>query len=426
MKTVGIIAEYNPFHRGHALQLEEIRRVYGRDTRIIAVMSGNYTQRGDIAVADKYTRAAAAAESGVNLVLELPFPFSGESAPVFATAGVHILGALGVVDVLSFGSESGDIELCLRAARATADPALHRIVRETEKHEKDGFPAVYARTVSALYGEEIAAFLLSPNNLLGAEYIRAASKAGLPFDFHTVRRVGSPHDAEADVTNASDILSAAALRKIIHENGCESVLPYLPQSTHSIFRKAIAAGIFPMNAEALSPAVLSYFAINTPDPDADFADAGGGLYNRLFSQAEKATDIHSFLRSAATKKYTAARIRRALRNILLGVTSSELKTLPRYTTVLAADPIGRTLLRDIQKRQAFPLLTKPADYRQLPEEAARQAAKAMRADSLCTLCFPQIRSRDYFFHCAPYRKSANTPDENLSSSFVEAIDSTRP
>ena len=110
MKTVAIIAEYNPFHSGHEYHINKIREEFGSDTRILAIMSGNFTQRGEIAYADKYFRAECAVRCGVNLVLELPFPYSLSSAEIFAKSGVKIADALGVTDILSFGSEAGSIE----------------------------------------------------------------------------------------------------------------------------------------------------------------------------------------------------------------------------------------------------------------------------------------------------------------------------
>ena len=176
MTTVGIIAEYNPFHRGHAHQIEEIRKRYGADTRIIAVMSGNFPQRGDVAIADKYTRAKAAVVGGVDLVLELPFPFCGESAPVFAAAGVAILHALGTVDVLSFGAEENDVSRLAKAAETVSDGVFLEEIHALSKHSENGYPEVFYRTVAEKAGKDTADLFLVPNNLLGIEYIKESKK----------------------------------------------------------------------------------------------------------------------------------------------------------------------------------------------------------------------------------------------------------
>ena len=418
MKTVGIIAEYNPFHEGHAYHLRKIRESFGEDTRIVAVMSGNFPQRGDIAIADKYTRAKAATIGGCDLVLELPFPFSGESAGVFAAAGVHILASLGVVEVLSFGSECGDVTMLSRVAEALSDDALREEIRAEEKHDKDGFSKNFARKLEKILPISEAETILSPNNLLGIEYLRAISKEGANIDTHTVKRVGARHGDQA----LSAFSSSSAIRAALKSGDTEGALSALPSGVREVYREAYEDGLFPVFDDALSLVYLSYFCLNTPNADAKIADAGGGLYHRLFAMAKKAANIEELIRLTQTKKYTAARIRRALRNTVLGVTSSDTADLPSYTAVLAMTSRGQEILREIRKRQAFAVLTKPADFPLLPEEAVREAAAVHRADSLYTLAFPQIRARDELLRRSPFRKTAKE-DENFSAtSFVEAID----
>ena len=126
MKTVAIISEYNPFHNGHLYQIEKVREHFGDDTAIIAIMSSNFTQRGDVAIMDKWARAESAVRCGVNLVLELPFPYSMSSAEFFAKAGVHIADSIGVVDVIAFGSESGDITHLVETARNLSSRELDK------------------------------------------------------------------------------------------------------------------------------------------------------------------------------------------------------------------------------------------------------------------------------------------------------------
>jgi predicted nucleotidyltransferase len=159
MKTVAVISEYNPFHLGHAYQFAEIRRIYGEDTAIIAVMSGNFVQRGDVAVLGKFDRAEAAVRAGASLVLELPFPFSCSSAEHFAFAGVSLADDLGVVDVLSFGSECGDVSLLSDVAGKMSDPNFIRFFREKlrDKAEKDkGYARVLEESLCAFFGQALA------------------------------------------------------------------------------------------------------------------------------------------------------------------------------------------------------------------------------------------------------------------------------
>jgi len=418
LKTVGVIAEYNPFHEGHAHHLREIRKAFGDDTRIVAVMSGNFTQRGDVAVADKYTRAEAAVRGGCDLVIELPFPWSGENAEIFARAGVHILHSLGVVDILSFGSECGDISRLGELASIVSDGDFRNDVRQSDKHSAEGYPKLFFKKACETVGKSEAEALLTPNNLLGIEYIRALRKLNSGLRPHTVTRVGEAHGS----TVLAPIASSTAIRASLARGEIEDALARLPDAVQGVYRKAYENGLFPVFSDALSLPYLSYFCLNSPSAEASIADAGGGLYHRLFAMAKKAATLEELIRLTQTKKYTAARIRRALRNTVLGVTSSDTAEYPSYTTVLAMNSRGQEILRDIRKKKSFAVLTKPADFPLLPEKAVKEAAAVNRADSLYTLAFPQIRSRGFFLRHSPFRKSANEGENFSPTSFVEAVD----
>ena len=415
--TVGVVAEYNPFHLGHAYHIRKIREAFGNDTRIIAVMSGHYTARGDVAIADKYTRAAAAILGGVNLVLELPFPFSGEHAAVFARSAVHILRQF-EVDVISFGSECGEIPPLQNAARLSGNQTYAEALRTAEKHNKDGFPKTADSFFRQSFGAGGSVPFRSPNDLLGMEYIKAAEALDFSVVFHTVKRNGDPHDTESV---SSGVPSAAAIRKLFLTGQTEKAMTFLPESTRSLYRTVAGYGLFPSRPERLDAPVLSYFCINSPS-DAAIADAGGGLSERLFRKAVEASGIDHLVTLTATKKYTKSRIRRAIRNIVFGVTSSDIQALPGYTQILAFDAIGQAILKERKPRDDFSVLTKPSDLSSLSPVAKRQKKMADIADALYTLCLPKPAERDLFLRCSPFRKSAN-PDENFfPSSFVEGID----
>ena len=162
MKTVAIISEYNPFHSGHKYQIDKIREKFGKDTAIVAVMSGNYTQRGEVAFFSKGARAKAAVLSGVNLVLELPFPFSSSSAEIFAKSGVKIAESIGA-DYLSFGSESGNLEELLSVADAMSSPEFSEVFAELGDNKALGYPE---RLEKAYEKVSSSSFAFSSNNIL--------------------------------------------------------------------------------------------------------------------------------------------------------------------------------------------------------------------------------------------------------------------
>ncbi len=394
MTTVGIIAEYNPFHKGHAHQIKEIRNAFGEDTRIVAVMSGNYPQRGDLAIADKYTRAKTAVMGGVDLVLELPFPFSGESAPVFAGAGVEILHALGVVDVLSFGAACDDTEQLFAAAEISSDPVFLEEIHTKAKHAEIGYPEAFFCEMREKSGDRTAELFLDANNLLGTEYIKQSKKRNANFTFFAVKRQGAGHDADGVYDG---FVSSSYLRKCIFSDP-EAAFSLLSPEVAEVYRDALSCGRFPAAFDRLYPAVLCSLLNKAPT---EIADAGGGLYERILLAAEDAHDLSSLLDAVKTKKYTDARIRRALRNILLGVTRESVEEAPLFTSVLAMNARGQGILHEIRKTAAIHIVTKPADALRLPADVARQARRAADADRLYTAALPSPLKADFFLTAGP-------------------------
>lgn len=211
MKTAGIVAEYNPFHTGHAYQIARTRGLLGADCAVVAVMSGNWVQRGACAAADKWTRAGWALAGGADLVLELPTVWAASAAESFATGAVALLRACGVVDVLSFGSESGD-PAALAAAAACLDSEAYRAGLSRFLDEGMPFAACRQAVVAALLGSERAKVLSRPNDNLGVEYLRAASALGWSPQVLAVPRQGAGHDAPRP---AEGFASASILREWI-------------------------------------------------------------------------------------------------------------------------------------------------------------------------------------------------------------------
>ena len=174
MTTVAIVTEYNPFHTGHKYQIDCIRERFGADTRIIALMSGNFTQRGEVAILDKAERAKNAIDSGVNLVLELPFPFSISSAELFASAAIRIIDRLGIVDYLAFGSEDGNTEKLVGYAQNCSSQEYLNKLQELIKSESfEGYPTLCEKAYKSAFGEGAPLVSMTPNNILGIEYIKA-------------------------------------------------------------------------------------------------------------------------------------------------------------------------------------------------------------------------------------------------------------
>ncbi len=389
MKTAALISEFNPFHLGHKFCIDSIRAKLGDDTCIIAIMSGNYTQRGDVAVSDKFSRAAAAVEGGIDLVLEIPFPFSVSSAEFYATAGVRMAAALGIVDTLAFGSECGDISaLSELAANLSTDAFKTAFERAVKAEEHKGHALLTEEVYERLFGNG-AALLRSPNNVLAVEYLRANAALSTPLSVLTVKRQGEYHDA-----SLTETVSATAVRASLTEDPAAAYAA-MPEGSARILAKAVKDGRAPATLSGLGNVFLSYFRTAAVRKNDD-------LSHRMRDAAIKAADLSEFCALVATKRYTHAHIRRAMWHRYFGITSADLRETPAYTQILGMNARGRALLRRAAKEARLTLLTKPADAHALSGVAARQAALSQKADLLYPLAMPRPTAGNAAMLAAPY------------------------
>lgn len=400
VKIAAVISEYNPFHSGHFHHINSIRRDFGADTVIVAIMSGNFTQRGEVAFADKRLRAEAAVDCGVNLVLELPFPYSSASAEFFAKAGVSIANDLGVIDVISFGSELGDIKTITKIAENMTSERFEIALKEaTESGDASvGYPTLVESIYRECFGKSNTR-LTTPNNVLSIEYVKALIKTNSTIIPHTIKREGLDYNS---IELSKNLLpSASAIRSSLRQKDY-SALDFLPDCSKLIYENALKKDC-PCDMERLSYAIISYFRLN-PTPAMAYHDAEGGLYNRLAKLSRKTDSITSLTELAMTKKYTTARIRRAMLFSFLGVTSSDVASLPRYTQVLAMDDLGAKVLRSIKKSSTIGIITKPSSLKGLCEEALRQKQLSDAADSVFHLTKPRSVDGDSHLRFSPYVK----------------------
>lgn len=403
MSVAAIICEYNPFHNGHQYHINKIREDLGIDTVVIGIMSGNYTQRGEMAIADKAVRARCAVDCGMNLVIELPFPYSMSSAEIFARSAVHIIESLNVADYLSFGSENGNIEALSEISELMLSDkynnALDSIVKESTK-SGIGYPEMVETAIKKCGCTSRIEF--SPNNILALEYLKALKTSGSTIKPHTVKRLGADYNSE-QITNSNSYESATAIRNEIRQKNI-SALEYIPKQAKNNILNEIKIGAFPCDAEKISSAIISSLRLNSPSSECNIHDCGGGLYNRLIEKSFEANDINTLLRLCETKAYTNARLRRAIMYSFLGVTSSDVKSTPMFTQILAFDEKGQALLKKIKKRSTISILTKPSASKNIPEEAARQKELSDKADSIFQLTKPIPPDGNFALRFTPYVK----------------------
>ncbi len=404
MPAIGIISEYNPFHSGHAWQISQARKLAGKDSAVVVVMSGNWVQQADCAIADKWTRARLALMGGTDLVLELPTLWATASAERFARGGVFLLESSGVVDLLSFGSECGDTALLQRVAACLDSPAYEASIRRFAD-EGMSFASARQAAVCELLGEELAGLLSRPNNNLGIEYIRALSALNSHIRPTTVLRKGAGHrqsigflspggmprdEARRLFWTQNPTLSATSIRTHLMDGDWELMEHYLPEGGGELLRGEL---IRLPALRQVERAMLARVRTMTPDDWAALPDAGAaeGLPRRLERAGRQCSSMAEFFDLAKTKRYTHARLRRLALWAFLGVRAADFLEYPPYLRVLGFNSRGREVLRRMRDCSSLPILTRPAQARRLDGPARQVFELEARCTDLYGLCFQPVR-----------------------------------
>ncbi len=394
MDAVGIVCEYNPFHSGHLRHLELSRALAGRDSVIVCAMSGDYVQRGEAAVYDKFSRAEAACLCGADLVIELPLPWCLSSAERFAAGSVQLLADMGC-RYLSFGSESGDLEALQLLADYVADPAtLERIHHSMDRDSTLSFAAAREKAARERFGEK-AKLLRTPNDILAVEYLKAIKKTGTDMQPLPVRRSGAEHDA----LYGGELRSAMHLREMIRAG--EDPADFIPAAAAEIFRREREAGKT-QEERLLANALLSRLYLLRAEDFDGLPDAGGGAGRRLYKSVQSGCCPAEIAYRASGRRFTAARMRRMLLCAALGIRKEDSEEAPPYARVLAADAAGRAWLHSTGERTGIPVLTKPASVRKLGKKAAGLFEMGARAHDLYGLGF---LNADHFQTGEDWRRS---------------------
>ncbi|MDF2571635.1 MAG: hypothetical protein K0R55_3239, partial [Sporomusa sp.] len=364
MNVVGMIVEYNPFHNGHLWHLNEARRISNAQFTV-GVMSGNFLQRGEPAMFDKWSRAAMAVKAGVDLVIELPAVFSVRSAQYFATGGIQLLRSLGIVNHVCFGAETADLSLLTTLAKALSDSDVINTLRKQMKTGQT-YAASLALTLSDSSGID-PSVIQSPNNILAIEYLRAINTYAPHLTPLPIRRLSSNYH---DNVITSNIASATAIRASIAEN---RLLPpgsiawqTVPSACAEQINTLITAGRAPVMLDAFSNIILAKLRTMRLSELAALPDVTEGLHYKISDAALKAVTIQDLLSLIKSKRYPLTRLQRIVIHALLGTSKNQMirfdKSGPLYARILAFNNNGRRLLREIDKHITVPVITKTADY----------------------------------------------------------------
>lgn len=371
MNVCGIICEYNPFHKGHKYHIEETRTRFGA-THIVGIMSGNFTQRGDVAIVDKYKRTETALKNGVDLVIELPVQYALSSAEQFAQGAVYLLNSLGCVDMLSFGSECGSIDRLREAAGAVY---YAQESEEFGKYLKNGmsYPAALQKAIEKFYTEDVLETLAAPNNTLAIEYIKALDTYASPIKPVTIKRIGAAHDQAA--AEETDKLSASQLRKMICEG--QDISAFAPECDFSNTASVL-------NIET---AILSKLRSMSKASIEKTPNVLMGLENRIYKAVGVSTNLNELYFLIKTKRYTLARIRRIILSAFLGITKSDLKINPAYVKILGMNGRGKEILANANCQ--LPVNTSLSKLAESGDNAKKQAKLEERCDNQYALALNQ-------------------------------------
>lgn len=389
MKVTGIIAEYNPFHQGHAYHLSRARELTGAD-RILVIMGGNFMQRGEPAIIDKYTRTEMALRNGADLVLELPAASATGSAEYFAEGAVELLDASGVVNELCFGSELGELEPLEKAAELLLEePEDYQELLRAELKKGKTFPEARETALSAFLPEQ--SLLASPNNILAIEYIKALKRRKSSIRPLTIQRLGSYHGEDGQPAGAphtvsgnlpESFASASTIRCQLHTlekqivTSCEqpafgslmtALAKELPPSSFGLLKDVLLADRLVQAEDFSLPLHYRLMQAKEPLEFSVYLDVSEELSRRIYSLRQEFTGWNAFLDLVRTRQYTRSRVSRALLHILLDIRQEEVLP-PTHLRVLGFRREASDLLSEIKKKSRLPLITKAAGHPELSEE----------------------------------------------------------
>lgn len=390
--AVGVIAEYNPFHNGHAYHLSRAKALSGCAHAVVA-LSGSFVQRGEPAAFDKFQRACFALRHGADLVLELPTAFACASAERFARGSVAALAGTGLVSALAFGAEHADLALLRAMAFPDGEGACAAMLEQRIAfYLKQGlsFPAARAHACAdVLPGRGSVEAFSSPNNILAVEYLRALGSLAPEIVPIAIARTGAAHDA-LPVNAGAGFASASALRDAAERSDMPLLRSATPPDVAMEIEAEIAALHAPKGAGHLSDAILYALRMRTRAQLAALPDVSEGLENTIYEAARTCTDYPAFLAAIKTKRYTLARLRRIAMYALLGVDKAFFArhAAPRYLRVLGVRRDALPLLSVLSEKASLPIVISYQDYTALNSAAKEQFDLDLFAGELLAMAAP--------------------------------------
>lgn len=367
MKVCGIIAEYNPFHNGHVYHINKTKEQTSCDA-IIAVMSGNFVQRGAPALFDKWTRTKMALENGVDLVIELPTYYATSSAEYFAQGSIGLLDSLGIVDEISFGAKTEDLDTLKRIANILyLEPNDYKSILQSELKKGYSYPLARSNALKIFTKKEfepkyISQILMDANNILGIEYLKALMYNNSSILPNIVLRKGEDYNS---LNIVDGVCSATAIRQMLAEDKIQQLEDVMPSSSFDILSSQIISGKAPMSMLNFEKEIFYILRKSLSQDLFELADVSEGLENLLKKASNETTEIEKMIDLLKSKRYTRTRIQRILIHALLDITKNEVnnyKYNPQYIRVLGFTKNGEKLLSQIYNKSNLPIVTSVSKF----------------------------------------------------------------
>ncbi len=379
--TVGIITEYNPFHNGHLYHIEMTKKITGCDN-IILVMSGNYVQRGEPAIIDKWNRANFALLNNVDIVIELPTHFAIESAENFAKASVTLLDSLGLVDAIVFGSECGDIKELTDVATFLNN---NDYKQELKKYMSEGFS--YKTTLDKILKDKGFSDIYNPNNILGIEYIKAIKNINSTITPLTIER--TENNYHLDTLNTTGICSATALRKNITNNNFHNIISFIPNTIKFEMLEVLENNV--TDIDNLSS--IFHYKLSTIDKKSlqNINQINEGIENRIYKSSENFYKISDIVNNCSTKRYTKSKLRRIILSIIFDLTKDDMKlyrdnNLVQYVKILGFNKNKQDIIKSINKNCKLPVIMN-VNKCILPPLAHKMLQQEIKYTNIYNLCY---------------------------------------
>ena len=349
-KVLGIIGEYNPFHNGHLYHLEQSKRMTGANYTV-AIMSGNFTERGSTALINKWSRTEIALNNGIDLVIELPVLYATSSAEGFAEGAIKILNSLKVVDYISFGAETSNIDILQEIANILyAEPKNYKALLAQELNKGLSFPKSRENALMLyLNNEKYSNIISSPNNILGIEYIKALKKLKSNIKPISIARFEAGYN---DTSYTGNIASATAIRNIVKNGGFDILKRLLPDSSFSILLNDIKMGYVIPDLSVFEKQIIYNLRKMSIAEIAELPDVSEGLEFAIKKSATSCNNLTDLLDNIKSKRYTLTRLQRILLYSLLNITKKDMalsKKINPYIRVLGFNERGKFLLSEISK-----------------------------------------------------------------------------